>query len=161
MGGMAFLHIFSGVGHVGQVLLPLGAGLYAYYSGYQKECLALGASAGVMKMALLASKHFIASPRPYPHAMLLDSFPSGHTAGAFLAVGFAFAIDCLDAKPLFTGTQKAAIFGLALITGISRYVAHMHWPIDIAAGALLGLICGVSAVVGSRGGSKGTELKGL
>jgi membrane-associated phospholipid phosphatase len=67
-----------------------------------------------------------------------SSFPSGHTVGAFALAG---AI-------LFTSTSRSlraiALF-LAAAVGLSRIFAFRHWPSDVLASALLGLL--VAALV--------------
>lgn len=65
------------------------------------------------------------------------SFPSGHTAAAFL---FAFLI-----------TQYYPAFALpayiwAAMIGSSRVLLGVHYPSDIAAGAVLGTLCAVAAL---------------
>lgn len=62
-----------------------------------------------------------------------ESFPSSHTAGAFLAVGLA-----LGTGSAYTITTVA----LASLVGLSRYLSHKHWPLDIFAGAAIGLLNG-------------------
>ncbi|WP_049723771.1 phosphatase PAP2 family protein [Gilvimarinus polysaccharolyticus] len=65
------------------------------------------------------------------------SFPSGHTAAAFV---FAFLI--LSFYPLFA----IPAYLMATLIGISRVLLGVHFPTDIIAGAVLGTGC---AVVGS------------
>jgi undecaprenyl-diphosphatase len=64
------------------------------------------------------------------------SFPSGHTAAAF-AVAVAFAGEPGGAGPL----------ALLLATGIglSRVYLGAHYPLDVAAGGVLGVIAGLAA----------------
>ncbi len=85
-------------------------------------------------------KHFYFSPRPFlalKDAVMLikhganDSFPSGHTA-------FSFAI----AMAVYFWKRKYALvfFTGAAFVGIARVAAAIHWPYDILAGAILGII---------------------
>jgi undecaprenyl-diphosphatase len=60
------------------------------------------------------------------------SFPSGHTAAAFLFACLVFNFYPLFAIPCF-------IWASAI--GISRVLLGVHYPTDLAAGALLGSAC--------------------
>ncbi len=64
------------------------------------------------------------------------SVPSGHTAAAF-AVAVAFAGERFGLGPL----------SLALASGIglSRVYLGAHYPLDVAAGAVLGSVAGIAA----------------
>jgi undecaprenyl-diphosphatase len=64
------------------------------------------------------------------------SFPSGHTAAAF-AVAVAFAGEPAGLGPL----------ALLLATGIglSRVYLGAHYPLDVAAGGVLGVFAGIAA----------------
>ncbi len=63
------------------------------------------------------------------------SFPSGHTCAAF-AVAIALAGQ---------GWLGPLHFSLALAIGMSRVYLGAHYPLDVAAGATLGLIAGAAA----------------
>lgn len=60
-------------------------------------------------------------------------FPSGHTTWLFAMV-----------VPLWHINKKyAVVFGvLALVVGVARIFAGVHWPADIAAGIVVGLLSG-------------------
>lgn len=92
-------------------------------------------------------KQYFEAPRP---ADVLDSlniigevrhhlsFPSGHTATAFLFAGTIFlAVNC--------NKLKFMLIMLASLVGISRVMVGAHWPIDVVMGAILGLICAYTA----------------
>ncbi|HSN92574.1 MAG TPA: phosphatase PAP2 family protein [Anaeromyxobacteraceae bacterium] len=64
------------------------------------------------------------------------SFPSGHTAAA-IAVAVAFA-----GAPFGLGPGAAV---LAAGIALSRVYLGAHYPLDVAAGAVLGLLAGVAA----------------
>lgn len=66
------------------------------------------------------------------------SFPSGHTAAAFV-----FACLLLQFYPLFA----IPAFIWASLIGASRVLLGVHYPSDIAAGALLGCSCAVTAIL--------------
>ena len=62
------------------------------------------------------------------------SFPSGHTMASFAAAGAL----------LFMGQKKIGICAvlLAVLMGVSRMYFYVHFPTDVLAGAVLGLVCG-------------------
>jgi len=64
------------------------------------------------------------------------SFPSGHTAAAFV-----MAIQLMLFFPAFA----LAGFIWAIAIGVSRVALGVHFPGDILAGALLGTLCGLLA----------------
>ena len=86
-------------------------------------------------------KHLVARPRPCwvdkSVSMLVAipkdfSFPSGHTSASFAA-----------AAALFFYYRKPGIAALsvALLIGISRLYLFVHYPTDVAAGMVFGIIC--------------------
>ncbi|MFA9399001.1 MAG: phosphatase PAP2 family protein [Clostridiaceae bacterium] len=68
---------------------------------------------------------------------LTYSFPSGHTASSFAVAGVL-------AKYL----KKYAIgfFSLALLIAFSRLYLYVHYPTDVLAGMILGLLCSVVVI---------------
>ena len=60
------------------------------------------------------------------------SFPSGHTAGAFVFAGAVLA---------FFPMWAAWAYVYALLVGYSRVYNRLHFPLDILAGAFLGTCC--------------------
>ena len=63
------------------------------------------------------------------------SFPSGHTAGAFV---FAYLVASFF--PLFA----IPAYMLATLIGVSRVLLGVHYPSDIIAGALLGSLAAIA-----------------
>lgn len=65
------------------------------------------------------------------------SFPSGHAAASFAS-----------AAALYLTEKKFGIAALVLsvLMGISRMYFYVHFPTDVLAGAVLGILCGVAAV---------------
>jgi len=68
---------------------------------------------------------------------LSSSFPSGHTASAFAA-----AVALSRGWPGGAG----AWWTLAVLMALSRVYAGVHFPTDVAAGALIGYLCGCLVV---------------
>jgi len=61
------------------------------------------------------------------------SFPSGHTAVSFAAVGALYASGSSLWKP-------ASV--LATLMALSRLYLYVHWPTDIIGGVIVGWLCG-------------------
>lgn len=101
-------------------------------------------------------RYFYHRPRPYivqNIQPLIDetswSFPSGHAS-------LMFAI----ATAVFIKNKKmgAVMYVLAIMTGWGRVMAHVHWPSDIIAGAVLGILVAIGIQrfalrYGARGGT--------
>jgi undecaprenyl-diphosphatase len=64
------------------------------------------------------------------------SFPSGHTAAAFLMLTALAGVSALFIVPLGL---------LAVLIGMSRVYLGVHYPSDVAAGALLGTMSALGA----------------
>jgi membrane-associated phospholipid phosphatase len=79
----------------------------------------------------------------------VNSFPSGHTTGAF-ALYFTM---CFLLKRKWT---SFGLFLLASLVGFSRIYLSQHFLIDVFTGAILGIICGYLsiAIIGSWKWSK-------
>lgn len=65
------------------------------------------------------------------------SFPSRHTASAFLITCALFYLSFLD---LFPFSLSILVLILSVLTGISRIIAGVHFPKDIIAGFLFALL---------------------
>lgn len=66
------------------------------------------------------------------------SFPSGHTAASFASA--VAILGTLSKK--YKGWGIAAIV-LATLIGLSRLYVCVHWPTDVIAGAIIGIVCGI------------------
>lgn len=87
-------------------------------------------------------KPFFQRPRPFtdfPSTILLIdkltsySFPSGHASSSFAA---AYVLS------KYLKRYSFFFWGFAVMMGISRIYLFIHYPTDVIAGILLGLICG-------------------
>lgn len=91
-------------------------------------------------------KHLIKRPRPADALESLSafiqpadrfSFPSGHTAAAFVMASLL----CVFYPPVML-----LALGLAVMVGLSRVLLGVHYPSDILAGATLGVSCATFAL---------------
>jgi undecaprenyl-diphosphatase len=133
--------------------------LVYYQKGWRRKvylfceaALAIILSRGILTEVI---RYFYHEPRPfsfYGFAPLFNegawSFPSGHAAWFFaLAMAVWFA------------NKKWGwwYFLLALIMGVARVYAGVHWPIDIIAGAMVGILSALFVRWLLRGSRKGLE----
>ncbi len=108
--------------------------------------VAVGLSAIIGNLVL---KPLIDRPRPFvddPTITLLinppstSSFPSGHAASSFAAATVLLFMPV--AKP-----YKAAGLVVAILISFSRIYLEVHYPSDVLAGMVLGIVCGVAVVL--------------
>jgi len=73
------------------------------------------------------------------------SFPSGHAAGAFACAAFVTVI-CLAERrhEPWRWTLAACLFALAIGVAVSRVSLGVHFPSDVAGGAVIGALLGVA-----------------
>ena len=79
-------------------------------------------------------------PRPFTHGVTAliphepdNGFPSDHTVLSFAAASIAY---------VFSKKFGIALLVIALLVGVCRVLAGIHSPIDIIAGALIGIVAG-------------------
>lgn len=117
----------------------------------------LAATVAVTSLVVVVLKRLVARPRPCAclagvHALVFDaptdfSFPSGHAAGSFAFATF-LALTLVRARP--TPSRWLAACALLLAAAgiaLSRVALGVHFPGDVAAGAVLGAIFGA---IGAR-----------
>lgn len=113
-------------------------------------CLMLAAMLLGLLLGEIALKNIICRPRPFqemPEISLLIpppssySFPSGHSCASFAAATIIFL---KDKRP---GTAALA---LAALIAFSRVFLFVHYPTDVLAGSLLGVLCALAAAYGYR-----------
>jgi undecaprenyl-diphosphatase len=111
---------------------------------WRLACASALASAGVGLLANMAIGSLWFRERPFsahPGQVVLvaggsgdPSFPSDHATAAF-AAGFAVFLVSRRAGALF--------LAFAVATGLSRVAVGLHYPSDVAAGAVIGFLCAV------------------
>lgn len=74
--------------------------------------------------------------RPRPDTGTRNSFPSGHTATAFMAATLLHKEYGLTRSPWYS----LAGYGLATATAVSRSLNNRHWVSDVIAGAGIGIL---------------------
>ncbi len=125
-------------------------GLLFVFGGVKgKKVAVLGLLALFVSNAIVyLLKFIIAEPRPFltlPNVDLLVyengsySFPSGHTASSFAAA----VVIGLKYKFNFRGKSYGLIYPLlafAGVIGFSRIYIGVHYPLDVAFGALIGIL---------------------
>lgn len=116
------------IGDVSEKLLPATAiAATAYHRdlpGFYEFAYA-GLTTGVIVESL---KYGINRERPNGHP---KSFPSGHTAAAFVGAGFL--------QMRYGVAWGLPAYALAAFTGYSRIESNNHWTSDVLAGAAIGL----------------------
>ena len=69
-------------------------------------------------------------------------FVSGHTA---TSVALAMAFTLIGRRRKWSRKWALASWCIALMVSFSRIYIADHWPLDVAAGAFLGILCGLGA----------------
>lgn len=143
MGGV--YRAFTTILHPATILALLAVvGAWAYSAHEINLALASLAVVGVIGINTILKLIFkrVRPATEYVEAMLIQtfSFPSGHAAASAVGIGFfAYLAAGLLASPL--GVAIAALGGLfILMVGTSRVYLGAHYPSDVAAGWLVGLV---------------------
>ena len=137
--------LFSLLGNYGAVWIVLAV-LLLFFRKTRRAGLAMLIALGVgYAVGNVWLKELVMRPRPFvTHTdltPLLDpgdrwSFPSGHALSSFAA-----------ATALFFFHKKTGLLAylLAACIAFSRLYASVHYPTDVLAGAVLGILCGLAA----------------
>lgn len=97
----------------------------------------------------LLVKNLVVRPRPYDVANFTDllvhklsdnSFPSGHTSYAFTFATIITRLNKNKALIIFTNI-------LAILMAISRIYLYVHFPTDVLAGAVFGILIGLGSIM--------------
>lgn len=143
------MKLFTCLGNGGFIWIALSIAMLFWEPTYRAgKCAGLALALGVV-FTNLGLKPFCARSRPYEkhHSITplifsqdRNSFPSGHTCAAFSA-GVAWAAT-LPGKwmPLTAIVQ-------AVCMGFSRVYVGVHYPSDVLAGAIVGSLCAMLALL--------------
>jgi membrane-associated phospholipid phosphatase len=128
---------------IGNVGFAAGIALIAYILGDRR--FAIGFMLGSLSLLLLVTIIKAMTDRARPFKLMLEtrvvgfrepglSFPSGHTTQTFFMMTLATLHFQL---PL---AAAAILYGIAALVGITRVYLGVHYPRDVVAGAVLGVI---------------------
>ena len=98
------------------------------------EMLILGAMSGALEFGIIYGTKILVG-RERPNGKNRISFPSGHTATAFMAAEFLHQ-EYKDQSPWIS----VAGYSMASIIGVSRIFRNKHWLSDVVAGAGIGIL---------------------
>ncbi|KLU66086.1 undecaprenyl-diphosphatase BcrC [Desulfosporosinus acididurans] len=116
------------------------------YETKQRHALLIMGLSGVLGLIInVLLSHIYFRPRPFTvlpkgtftqliHHSADASFPSDHTTGSF---GFAAA--SWGKAPRWITTSFTI---LAILNGVGRLYVGVHWPTDVIAGMIIGMLCG-------------------
>ena len=135
----------SKLGSDGIVWLAVGLGLALLWRRVLPLALVVLAVAAADGVAAIL-KDVVGEKRPHDPGALMaipssKSFPSGHTAIAFAAATVLTAL---------VPRAAPAFFLLALAIGYSRIYVGVHWPLDVAGGAVVGVATALLLLVIAR-----------
>ncbi|HVD89068.1 MAG TPA: phosphatase PAP2 family protein [Jatrophihabitantaceae bacterium] len=119
---------------------------------WRESMFLLAAVLGEVTIFVCSTMVIDRSRPPVPHlddAPPTSSFPSGHTAAAVTLYG-ALALIALSAsrRPWLRGLAVTVAVAAPICVGLARLYRGMHYPTDVLAGALLGMLwLTISAIV--------------
>lgn len=138
------------------ITIPIIALITLYGLRYSRPLAYAGVIAGLVFALNGMIKIIVHRDRPMSADVLnlvSSSFPSGHTAGSTLAYG-VLAILLWSLLPRKYALIGAGLIGLLVVlVGISRVYLGAHYPSDVVAGWLLGVI-GIGCMVWIKGMKK-------
>ena len=143
----AFFCGYTTLGNAGILFIALGVLMLFFRKTRKTGITVLAALIIGLICTNLVLKNLVGRDRPWIHLHDLlvlieehdpNSFPSGHTTSAF---AFAGAV-------LFTAPKrwmKWVAIVLAILMGFSRLYVGVHYPTDVLAGVVVGLLAGWAA----------------
>jgi undecaprenyl-diphosphatase len=144
----------SRIGTLGAVWLAIGIVLALLW---RRPSLLVTVLVAVGAADLLTAliKEVVPRHRPFEHQLgpseRNHSFPSGHTATAFAGATVLSA---------FAPRYRIPFYALACLIGFSRLYNGVHYPTDVLAGAVLGVVTALLLLGGARRRSRRTPPRG-
>jgi membrane-associated phospholipid phosphatase len=133
------------IGTDGLVWIALAAGValaWRRFAPFVLTALAVALADGLTELVKLAvGEHRPTGTHPLVAMPSSDSFPSGHTSTAFAAATVLARLEPRSAPGLFL---------LAAAIGYSRLYVGVHFPLDIAGGAVLGVATALLLLAAAR-----------
>lgn len=120
-------------GDIGQVAIPVVAGAISVLKGDTTGLVQLLKVSGLTLVLVHILKPLDHEVRPNGGS---DSFPSGHTASAFMGAAFL--------QQRYGWKLGIPAYLLASAVGYSRIDANKHWPIDVLSGAAIAIIANLT-----------------
>jgi len=143
--------------HLGNGMVVFPAALLWLYiadrNAFVRNVFALALTGLICGVLLTGAKAFFNAPRPLAvfqdaiqqgavvvnvmfEPLYEKSFPSGHSQTAF-TVAHALVVLISKSRQL-SMLVKSSVYGLAVLTSLSRVYVGAHFPLDVVAGAVLG-----------------------
>lgn len=141
-----FMAFYTRLGNAGLLFIGAALILLCFKSARKGGASALTAMLLGLLVTNVTIKPLVSRARPWVvmenfTALVAEhdpnSFPSGHSCAAF---AFAAAL-CMTLPRKW---QKAAALTAAAVMALSRLYVGVHFPSDVAAGVLIGTLCGVA-----------------
>jgi undecaprenyl-diphosphatase len=153
--------VVSTVLETAAMLTPLALSLAMEPSSFLADAGVYGEFYGLALGSRSVAKYLLPRYRPYTYEGGAtgvkateddESFPSGHATMSFVAAAFSTYLYVKELPrsapflPIVLGN-----YALAGVTGSFRVLAGMHYPSDVLAGAVLGMVCGLVVPLLVRG----------
>jgi undecaprenyl-diphosphatase len=110
---------------------------------------------GAADLLTVVIKDVVPRHRPFEHQLgpseRTHSFPSGHTATAFAGATVLAA---------YAPRYRIAFYALACLIGFSRLYNGVHYPTDVLAGAVFGVLTALLLLEGDRRRSRRGQRRG-
>lgn len=132
---------------MGEPVVTIGIGVVVMVYGLTQRSRLVwaGAMVPLTLFAGSALKLLFERARPmtdYASHMYLKtfSFPSGHASGSMIAYGLLAYLALMKLTPPYNYIVAVCLFTLPFLIGLSRVYLGAHFPSDVIAGWLLGLL---------------------